>query len=303
MRAPRSHAEVVALSGRYAIRDPGQPLTEYLGYFCPTARPILLLVTDHHAPGPASAPHTHPCLAFHGCLQGPVTLLMRDGESVLDAGTFYLMAPGVRHHWRSDGPDHAVMLSFLIDADHPGAWPAASGVPAACRELKERVQGAVRFEVRGDAPLQQVYWQLADCLNSDRPRETLAVTGLVWALLGLVLERLRSSATGAATQLDAARQIQRLLAQRIQDRLSLAEIARSVHLSPSRAKEVFHQAFGCGIMTYFNQLKIQQAKRLLCDRSLTIKQVSRRLGFSSPTYFDRVFHRYAGLLPTEFRNG
>jgi AraC-like DNA-binding protein len=304
MRSPRSRGEASALSALYAERDPGiGPGPDYIGYFCPTAKPVMLLVTDHHAPGQTSLIHSHPCIAFHGCLHGPITLLLEGGAATLDAGTLYLFAPGVRHHWRNDGPNHAVMLSFLIDAGHPGAWPAASGIAAACPELTQRVRGAVRFEARGQVPWQAAFWELADCLQPDQPREPALVTGLLWALIGQLTACLRSTGEGAEDRLDAARRMQRLLVQRVQDRLSVAEIARHVHLSSSRAKEVFHGAFGCGIMSYFNQLKIQQAKRLLCDGSLTIKQVSKRLGFSSASYFDQVFYRHTGLRPSQFRNG
>ncbi|MBY0528017.1 MAG: AraC family transcriptional regulator [Gemmataceae bacterium] len=304
MRSSRSVSEASTLSAQYIRFEPGAlPTYSTIGYFCPTARPVRLLVTDHHPPGRTSLVHSHPCVAFHGCLQGPITLLMDEGPAALDVGTCYLFGAGVRHHWRNDGPDHAVLLSLLVEEDRPGAWPVASGVAAGCRELKQRVQGAMRFEARGDAAVQQAFWQLADSLQPERPRTPLLITGQVWTLIGLLLEHLRSAAPGGAARLDVARQIQRLLVRRIQDRLSLAEIAGSVHLSPSRAKELFRAAFGCGIMAYFNQLKVQQAKRLLCDPSLTVKEVSRRLGFTTPAYFDRVFVRHTGQLPTAFRKG
>jgi len=54
-------------------------------------------------------------------------------------------------------------------------------------------------------------------------------------------------------------------------------------------------------MTYFNELKIWQAKRLLCDPSMTIDQVSRKLEFSSAAYFSRAFQRHTGQTPTDFR--
>jgi AraC-like DNA-binding protein/quercetin dioxygenase-like cupin family protein len=304
MRVPHSRSEASKLSAHYARRDAGVPISEYFGYFYPTPAPVLLLVTDHHAPGTVSPVHSHPCVAFHGCLQGPITLLGGKGEAHLDAGTCYLFAPGVRHHWRNDGAEHAVMLSFLVDADRPGAWPAAAGIKPACQELKQVVRGAMRLEAREDASLQQSLWQLADCLAPEKASEPVLVTGLVWTLIGRLLDRLRAETTPAQPgPLDTAQQIRRVLVQSVQDRLSLADIAQRVHLSPSRAKEVFRAAFGCGIMSYFNRLKIQQAKHLLCDPTLTVKQVSQRLGFSTPAYFDQVFYRCTGLRPTEFRRG
>jgi AraC-like DNA-binding protein len=72
-------------------------------------------------------------------------------------------------------------------------------------------------------------------------------------------------------------------------------------MSPTRAKQVFRATYGCGIMDYFNQLKVWQAKRLLGTSSLTVEQVSRKLGFSSASYFSRVFQRYTEEAPTDFR--
>ena len=102
-------------------------------------------------------------------------------------------------------------------------------------------------------------------------------------------------------RLDAARAIHRLLRTRVGEPLSLSQIAAGVHLSTRQAERVFRAAYGSGIMAYFGQLKIEQAKRLLGDASLSVNQVSRRLGFSSPAYFTRAFFRHTGETPTAFR--
>ena len=120
--------------------------------------------------------------------------------------------------------------------------------------------------------------------------------------LGLIKERLLGTPVNESGEYNAAQQIRRLLLARVADRLSIAEIAMELGTSPTRAKECFRNAFGCGIMTYFNQLKIWQAKRLLNDPSLTVEQVSHQLGFSSPSYFSRVFLKHTGETPTAFRH-
>ena len=86
------------------------------------------------------------------------------------------------------------------------------------------------------------------------------------------------------------------------DALSIEEVANAVCLSATQAKRVFHATYGCGIMAYFNQMKIWQAKRQLASTSLTIEQISRKLGFSTPSYFSRAFLRLTGQSPSEFRD-
>jgi AraC-like DNA-binding protein len=290
-----------ALSRAYTHREafcaPDRLTT--ITYFCPTARPILLFRADHLPPGKTVSWNSHPCVEMHGCLSGQITALTPAGERRLETGMFYLLAPGARHGWRNDGADVASRISFLVDADNPGAWPAASGVAAGCRKLKALVRGWHCFDVAGDAELQTIFWKLADCLGPAPARDPLTTTGLLWTFLGMVLERL--AAYPSAAPGDAAHRIQRLLMCRISNRLTIAEIADQVGLSPTQAKRLFREAFGCGIRAYFERLKIQQAQRLLCDPALTVKQVSRRLGYSTPSYFAQVFYQHTGELPDDFR--
>jgi AraC-like DNA-binding protein len=278
------------------------PDQSYLAYFRPTARPFLRFTSGHFPAGTLTTPHSHPCLALHGCLQGPLTLITAAGEERLDVGIFYLIAPGVRHHWRNDGRHTGTTLGLLIDTDSPGRWPAGTGVDVCCREIGSLADRLHRFSVAGDTELQHSYWLAADHLTAEAAREPVVTAGVLLTLLGQVRERLAAGPRTAVTQDDVARKIRQLLLNRVHDRLDIAEITSVVGVSPTRAKQAFREAFGCGIIAYFNQLKIWQAKRLLCDPSLTIEQVSYRLGFANPGYFSRVFAQHSGETPTDFRS-
>ena len=272
-----------------------------LAHFLPTARPFYMFGGAHFSAGQDSCKHSHPCVAFHSCMQGPITLRAGGRDHPLDAGVFYLLAPGVEHQWHNGGVHTAATMSFLIDADHPGSWPRSSGLPECCQELKRRVTGLHRFVTAGDAELQQAYWQLADHMLSERPGPRVTTVGLLCVLLGRALVRLGVTPRADAAQADAAQQIRRLLLARVREQVDIEEVADVVGLSPTRAKEVFRRTFGCGIISYFRQLKIWKAKRLLAEPALTVEQVSYHLGFSSPSHFSRVFHRYTGESPSGFR--
>jgi AraC-like DNA-binding protein len=288
------------------LRKPDQaPLLEdrsYLAYMRPTPRPFLNFASGHFPASTVTAPHTHPCIALHGCLHGPLTFCTTEGEMVLDAGVFCLIGPGVRHFWRNEGRHTAATLSLLLDTAKPGRWPVAASVESCCLELQSAAQQLHRFTTSGDRELHQVFWQVADHLTAEKTLEPISLTGALLLFLGLIKERLLGTPVNESGEYNAAQQIRRLLLARVADRLSIAAIAMELGTSPTRAKECFRNAFGCGIMTYFNQLKIWQAKRLLNDPSLTVEQVSHQLGFSSPSYFSRVFLKHTGESPTAFRH-
>jgi AraC-like DNA-binding protein/quercetin dioxygenase-like cupin family protein len=266
-----------------------------------TAPPFGQLGSSQIRAGVTTPAHSHPYPAVHGCLEGPLTLLTPVAEQRLETGLFCLLAPHLRHQWHNPGPRPAATLEFILNTDHPGTWPAETGLGDCCRALPSLVQGVHRFPRPGDRELYQYFWQVADCLLDERPRHALTTTGLLCAFTGLLLERLRPAPDPPAYASQVAHQMRRLLLTRVRDRLSVAEVANHVGLSPTRAKEVFRITYGCGIMTYFTGLKIGQAKRLLGDLSLTVDQVSKSLGFSSPSYFSRVFHQRTGWSPIAYR--
>ncbi|MDB5314154.1 MAG: hypothetical protein JWO38_8356 [Gemmataceae bacterium] len=218
---------------------------------------------------------------------------------------FYLIGPGLRHSWRNDGRHTAATLSLLLDTAHPGHWPVGAGIHSCCRDLAGRVGSGslTRFSTTSDRELHHSYWLAADHLTAEQPREPLVLVGVLLALLGQVRERIGGARPTVPADLDAAQTIRRLLLARVRDRLSLGEIAREVGMSTTRAKEVFRAAFDCGIMTYFNHLKIWQAKRLLADPALSVEQVGHELGFSSASYFGRAFLKHTGKTPSEYRRG
>jgi AraC-like DNA-binding protein len=298
MNSPRRTRDSAVARRLPEIKD-----KSYLAYLRPTPRPFLHFASGHFPAATLTQPHSHPCIALHGCLDGPLTLRTPGGDLPMDTGVFYLVGPGVRHSWRNDGRHTAATLSLLLDAENPGRWPAGTDFEKCCRDLSRLVNGLHRFVTSRDRELHQSFWLVADHLTAEHPREAPALTGALLALFGQIKERLSGAPAERGAQSDVAQEIRRLLLARVRDRLSVGQIAREVGVSPTRAKELFRHAFGRGIMTYFNHLKIWQAKRLLNDRSLTVEQVSHQLGFSSPSYFDRAFLKHTGETPTAYRRG
>jgi AraC-like DNA-binding protein len=274
----------------------------FLAYARPVPKPFKRFVSGHFPSGTISQPHSHPCIALHGCLQGPLTLIAEGEHFELDSGAFYMLAPGVRHYWHNAGKQTAATISLLIETQRTGAWPAASGVMECCHKLETLVTSCHRFNVAQDTELHHSFWLAADHLTAESPREPTATCGALLTLLGQVAAGLsKVSSSAASVPDDVAQQARLLLLSRVNDRLSINEVAATLGVSPTKVKDSFRKSFGCGIIAYHNQLKIWQSKRFLSERTLTIEQVSRKLGFSTPSYFSQVFLEHTGESPTAFR--
>ena len=82
--------------------------------------------------------------------------------------------------------------------------------------------------------------------------------------------------------------------------MSVEELAQSAGISVTRVKKLFHEAYGCGPIHYFLQLKIEEAQKILVHSRCNVSQTAQRLGFSSVHYFSRLFKEKTGLSPREY---
>jgi hypothetical protein len=65
---------------------------EYLAYSRLMPAPFVQFVSGHMPSGVVTQSHHHPCVALHGCLQGPLILVTPQGEKQLEAGTGTMLA-------------------------------------------------------------------------------------------------------------------------------------------------------------------------------------------------------------------
>ena len=84
-------------------------------------------------------------------------------------------------------------------------------------------------------------------------------------------------------------------------KISLASVAEHVGLSSGYLCRIFKDETGGSINTYINNLRMNKAGELLSDKNSYIKEVAVAVGFEDQLYFSRLFKRYSGLTPSEYR--
>jgi len=82
--------------------------------------------------------------------------------------------------------------------------------------------------------------------------------------------------------------------------LSLDMIARQLNTNHTHLSKAFKRHNGHGISEYMNRVRIEAAKKLLDDPSLTLKEIARRVGYTSDINFIRVFKKYENVTPRNF---
>jgi len=84
--------------------------------------------------------------------------------------------------------------------------------------------------------------------------------------------------------------------------ISLQSVADELNVSAGYLSRLFLSAMGRTFTDTLNQVRVERAKQLLRDRKLTAYKVGELVGIGNATYFIRVFKKYTGETPNEYRS-
>lgn len=99
----------------------------------------------------------------------------------------------------------------------------------------------------------------------------------------------------------AVRIAKQYIAENYKKNLSLSMISEIVNLSSVYFSMLFKKEVGINFLDYVNQYRIEQSKALLKDVTNNINEVAGQVGFLDARYFTRVFKKYLGITPAEYR--
>lgn len=82
---------------------------------------------------------------------------------------------------------------------------------------------------------------------------------------------------------------------------SLKKLSFLFSIRPDVLSREFKKQYGTGPLTFLRARRVEEARRLLCERNFTIKEVCYQVGFSNPQAFCKVFKRLTRRSPQAYR--
>lgn len=83
--------------------------------------------------------------------------------------------------------------------------------------------------------------------------------------------------------------------------ISIKWIASKLYMNPSYLGQIFKKEIGVSFTEYVNRLRIEKAKELLLQSHLKIFEITQEVGFSDAHYFLKIFKKYTGSSPSDYR--
>lgn len=87
----------------------------------------------------------------------------------------------------------------------------------------------------------------------------------------------------------------------INQKITLAMIAEAIGLSEIHTSRIFKKETGKNLITYINEMKMKKAEILLKEERYKIKDIGHMVGIDDQLYFNKVFKKFYGYSPREYR--
>ena len=83
--------------------------------------------------------------------------------------------------------------------------------------------------------------------------------------------------------------------------LTLENVAQQIYISPYYLSHMFREELGITFVEYLTMVRMEEAKKLLMDPSLSVVAVASQVGYEDASYFSKVFKKYVGVSPNRYR--
>lgn len=161
---------------------------------------------------------------------------------------------------------------------------------------------ASRAAAKGGAPT-ELCMQMSDRYSQAMDGMTLTkeVSDLTWTALTDFCKTVNQS-NGLTRYNPVTRLCCEYIKQHLYDPITIEDLVGYCHLNRRSIAQYFKQDIGIGIPEYINRQRLEEAKYLLVGTKLSLSQISQLLQYSCQSYFGKLFLKYYGFTPMQYRN-
>lgn len=212
--------------------------------------------------------------------------VLEDGagsELHMQSGMLYFIPSGMTFHYRCDAS--LEQLFFHVTLRGADRYDILTG----CRGFLEMPsREAASGEIR------ELFFEKGSL-------SAAFLKSVLWRDVSSLLKRKPPLVTPMETYSPLVRRAIGYIRSHLSNRLQIREIAEALFVSPSCLASHFREEVGVSIGRYLDDMVAFRARELLLRESMSVGEISSRLGFCDQFYFARKFRRLHGESPSAFR--
>ena len=97
------------------------------------------------------------------------------------------------------------------------------------------------------------------------------------------------------------REMCRYMQEHVKEQVSLKDLAAHVALNQVYVSNIFKKEMGISISSYYINLKMEYAKELLRNSTMTVSMIAEEVGYQDAKVFSKQFIKTVGIKPMDYR--
>jgi len=231
--------------------------------------------------------------------RGCVTITADDRIIELNQGEAYFHKPNEFHTVEANGFATSIIVSFAMTGDCAFFENKKIKLTKAQQMMLGNI--VIEYSQAFNGPLADMFQTKME-LKEDAPIGATQLIKCYLESLLITLMRKPSSLPTKKADSDAelTLQIKRYLSENLYGSISLDELSKALYFSKTYLSSKFRLDTGSSIIAYFNNMKIDEAKRLISSGRYSLTQIATVMGYGSSQYFTRIFKKATGFTPSEW---
>lgn len=219
---------------------------------------------------------------------------LHNGESKrLSKGDFLIYYPKQRHYFYADENDPMEIMWLYFQGTHCADMLNAIGLNAD--------EPLHHFFISHS--IQRTMTTIINALGMTDDIHRLAATGETMILFSYIQNTLqgRNRLKDTYKQDTAISKVLSFIEENYHMDINIDILCNYVNYSRSYLSRLFKKEVNMTIPEYANTIRIQHARILLIETSMSMREVASSVGFSDPYYFSNVFKSFTGYSPSAYR--
>lgn len=217
--------------------------------------------------------------------------MLQIGEKMypqLENSAFLIERPGPYKYWLPDDSDHWEIKFLTFNMSSIEFCDAIT-----------RSFGRI-FTIAPDAEVFKIFDSILNLVENEQMKSIFDNSLLAYTFIIKLHQHLKVSGPIMTTD----NSIQRCLSyinKNFNQNINLVKIADAGKISPFYLNKKFKEIIGETPIQYLIKTRIKKSASLLIDTNMRIEEIAVQCGFENANYFAKVFKKYTGLSPSQYR--
>lgn len=227
------------------------------------------------------------CYSFEYVYSGTGAVQHNDKIFRVSKGDMFILHPNSFHHYYSSPKEPWKKIWIVIDGN---------------LNFISHLMEDYKLEQTTHIPGTNSPFKLEELFNAVKSQHTNINHYLETLILEHIIEISDFCNTINATDIAPSIELARIyLENKVNTQVTLEELCNYTKLGKTYFCKLFKKAYNTSPKNYFIQLKINEAKNLLINTSMTIDEISNKLAFYDSSHFSHYFKKIVGISAGEFR--